>query len=191
MSQSVIDFLQRRRSVKADLLAEPGPSAHEIETILKVASRVPDHKKLVPWRFIKFEGSARRDFGQLISDVCAANEPDASAVRLETERNRFLRAPLVIAVISRIIDKPGAPEWEQVLSAGAAAFNLCLAANALGYSTCWLTEWMAFDKTLASAMGLAANERVVGFVHIGTATVTPDERVRPDLESIVSSWSAA
>ena len=189
MSNSILDFLSRRRSVKADLLVEPGPSEQEIEQILRIASRVPDHKKLAPWRFVIFEGDGRHRFGDIIQMVCAEKEDQPSSVRLETERNRLARAPLVVAVISRVIEKPGAPEWEQVLSAGAAAFNLCLAANALGYGSCWLTEWIAYDDDIRKALGLADNERIVGFIHIGTATVQPDDRPRPQLDEIVTRWS--
>ncbi len=142
----VIALLAARRSVKPDLLAEPGPSPDELQTILTLAARVPDHKKLVPWRFIVFQGEARAKVGELFAEACLAEEKEPpSHVRLDMERKRFLRAPLVIAVVSRVTPKPGAPEWEQVLSAGAAAFNLCLAANALGYGTSWLTEWVAYS----------------------------------------------
>src|SRR5262245_45611582 len=130
----VIAMLASRRSVKPDLLTEPGPSSEEINTILTVAARVPDHKKLVPWRFIVFQGDARARVGELFAEACQAEEKEPpSHVRLDMERKRFQRSPLVIGVVSRVSPKPGAPEWEQVLSAGAAAFNLCLAANALGY----------------------------------------------------------
>ena len=133
MENPIIAFLSARRSVKPDRLIAPGPSAAELETILTIASRVPDHKKLAPWRFIVLEGDARARLGEVVAEACVAaeNEPP-SHVRLETERTRLMRAPLVIAVVSRITIHRSAPEWEQVLSAGAACFNLCLAANALG-----------------------------------------------------------
>lgn len=188
MSNAIIEFLSRRRSVKADLLAEPGPTADEIELILTIASRVPDHKKLAPWRFVILEDEARFQLGEVVAQVCQTLEPDASPVRLETERNRLARAPLVIAVVSRVVEKPGAPEWEQVLSAGAAAFNLCLAANALGYGTCWLTEWISYDGVVCKALGLEGHERIAGFIHVGTATTQPDERPRPNLADIVTHW---
>ena len=132
-----VKLLTTRRSVKAAMLAAPGPSAAELETILACATRVPDHKKVEPWRFIVFEGDARAKFGAVLADVLLAEDKEPpSSVRLETERGRFLRAPLVVAVVSRVKVVPGAPEWEQILSAGAAAFNLCLATNALGFGTC-------------------------------------------------------
>ena len=124
MDQTTLALLKARRSLKPDLMREPGPSASELDEILTIAARVPDHKKLVPWRFIVFEGEARKTFGERIAEACKAEDTmEPSEIRLETERNRFMRAPVVVAVISRIIPKPGAPEWEQILSAGASAMN--------------------------------------------------------------------
>ncbi|MDQ8697284.1 nitroreductase [Hyphomicrobium sp. LHD-15] len=191
MNDAVLELLATRRSVKPDKLAAPAPSGAELDRILTIAARVPDHKKLVPWRFMVFEGEARAAAGELFVAACKAEENEPSHVRLETERTRFLRAPLVVAVISRVAKRPGAPEWEQILSAGAAAFNLCLAANAAGYGTNWLTEWIAYSPAVRAGLGLAENERVVAFVHIGTATEKPEERERPNLADIVTRWQPA
>jgi nitroreductase len=189
MDNPTVTFLSTRRSVKPDLLGEPGPGADEIATILTIASRVPDHKKLAPWRFIVLEGSARERLGEVLAQACIAAEKEPpSEVRLTMERQRFLRAPVVIAVVSRTKAHPGAPEWEQVLSAGAACFNLCLAANALGYGTSWLTEWITYDKNVGAALELAEGERIAGFIYIGTPTGKPDERERPALSEIVTRW---
>lgn len=190
MENTIIEFLSRRRSVKPDRLTAPGPSASELDTILTIASRVPDHKKLAPWRFVVFEGDARARFGAIIAEACVAAEKEPpSYVRLETERNRFMRAPTVIAVISRVTPHRSAPEWEQVLSGGAACLNLCLAANALGYGTSWLTEWTAYNKTIGTALGLTENERVAGFIYIGTPTERSEERERPALADVVTRWN--
>jgi nitroreductase len=188
---ATISLLKTRRSVKPDLLALPAPSGQDLETILTIASRVPDHKKLAPWRFVIIEGAAREKLGELAAEACKREEAEPpSHVRLETERKRFLRAPLVIAVVSRVKETRGAPEWEQILSAGAACMNLCVAANALGYGTTWITEWISYSKTFGEGFGLAANERIAGFVHIGTATQKPDERERPALADVVTRWGA-
>ncbi|MFA5901351.1 MAG: nitroreductase [Hyphomicrobium sp.] len=189
MDNEIIDFLARRRSVKPDRLTAPGPSAAELETMLTIASRVPDHKKLAPWRFIVLEGEGRAQLGEIIAQACIAAEPEPpSHIRLETERNRLMRAPMVIAVISRITAHRSAPEWEQILSAGAACLNLCLAANALGYGTSWLTEWVAYNKDVGAALGLAENERVAGLIYIGTASERSEERERPALADIVTRF---
>ncbi len=188
MTNPVIDLLLTRRSVSANSLTEPGPSAQELELMLRAASRVPDHKKLVPWRFLLFQGEAREAFGKVLAQVCAAEEKDPGAFRLETERKRFLRAPVVIGVISRVVENPAAPEWEQVLSAGGACQNLILAAAALGYGAQWITEWYGYSEGVRKALRLAENERVAGFVYIGTAREKPEERERPKLSDIVAPW---
>jgi nitroreductase len=185
----VIALLSSRRSVKPDRLLAPGPQPQELETMLRIASRVPDHKKLAPWRFIVLEGDARAKLGDVIADACIAEEPERpSDVRIAMERGRLTRAPLVVAVISRVTPHRSAPEWEQILSAGAACLNLCLAANALGYGTSWLTEWIAYSPRVREALQLTDNERIAGFVYIGTPAEAPDERDRPALVDIVSRW---
>jgi nitroreductase len=189
MDTPTLALLNSRRSLKPDLMTEPGPNAAELDVLLTIAARVPDHKKLVPWRFIVFSGDARARFGERIAQACEAEDAmSPSPIRLEMERKRFLRAPVVVAVVSRVVDKPGAPEWEQILSAGASAMNLCLAANAMGFATCWLTEWIAYSPRVRTALGLEANERVAGFVYIGTASAKPEERPRPALADIVTHW---
>jgi nitroreductase len=188
MTNPTIDLLLARRSVSANALGEPGPSAAELGLILTSAARVPDHKKLVPWRFVLFQGDARAAFGEVLAKVCRAEEKDPGAFRLENEAKRFLRAPLVIAVISRVVKNPAAPEWEQILSAGAACQNLIVAATALGYGAQWITEWCAYSAGVREALALADNERVAGFVYIGTPKEKPDERDRPKLSEIVAPW---
>ena len=189
MPESTLELLLSRRSVKAAMLKDPGPTPAELAKILTAAARVPDHKKLVPWRFIVFEGEARSAFGNVLAQATLAEERDPpSPVRLESERGRLLRAPTVVAVISRVVASPGAPEWEQILSAGAACFSLCLAANALGYATCWITEWYAYSPHVRAALKLTDNERVAGFVYIGTAKERQPDRERPALETIVTRW---
>ncbi len=189
MTNPTLELLLKRRSAKAALLTAPGPTPAELDTILTCAARVPDHKKLVPWRFIVFEGEARARFGEILAQTVATEEKDApSPVRLEAERGRLMRAPTVVCVISRVVPNPGAPEIEQLLSCGAAAFNLCLAANALGYGTCWITEWYSFSETISKALGLSANERIAGFVYIGTDSAPQEDRERPALNDIVTRW---
>jgi nitroreductase len=189
VDNAVIALLSSRRSVKPDRLLAPGPQPQELETMLGIASRVPDHKKLAPWRFIVLEGDARAKLGDVIADACIAEEAERpSDVRLAMERGRLTRAPLVVAVISRVTPHRSAPEWEQILSAGAACLNLCLAANALGYGTSGLTEWIAYSPRVREALQLADNERIAGFVYIGTPAEAPPERDRPALADIVSRW---
>ena len=190
MHQQALELLLTRRSVKPAMLGEPGPTPAQLATILTAAARVPDHKKLVPWRFIVFEGEARAAFGRVLLEACSAEEKEPpSATRLEFERTRLLRAPTVVAVISRVLPEAPAPEWEQVLSCGAACQNLCLAANAMGFGTCWITEWYSYSAAVRAALQLGPNERMAGFVYIGTASERQADRERPDLGAITSRWT--
>lgn len=189
-SQETLDLLLTRRSVKPFTMAAPGPDDAELDIILRAGARVPDHGKLAPWRFITFRGDTRRAFGEVLRRVYAKIEPRADADRLALEARRLLQAPVVVAVISRIVPSKKAPEWEQVLSAGASCQNMLIAATALGYASCWLTEWYAFDADIARALGLGENERVAGFIYIGSATGPKDERERPVLADIVTEWKA-
>jgi nitroreductase len=181
-------LLKTRRSVKPIEMTGPAPSPAEIDTLLTIASRVPDHGKLTPWRFIVFEGDARHAIGNVIADAFKADRPDATADQIEFERNRLARAPLVIAVVSRAAPHVKIPEWEQVLSAGAATMNLVTAAHALGYAGNWITEWYAYDDRIRKAMGLADHERIAGFVHIGNPARPPEDRPRPPLSEIVTRY---
>ncbi|MEQ1716729.1 MAG: nitroreductase [Hyphomicrobium sp.] len=191
MDHPILAFLATRRSVKPDKLLAPGPSAAELETILKAATRVPDHKKLAPWRFIAFEGAARGKMGEVFAEACLKEEKETpSHVRLDTERKRFERAPFVLAVISKVKPRPGAPEWEQVLSVGALCFNVCLAANALGFGTCWITEWIAYSNHVRSALQLEDSERIAGFIYMGQVGEKPEERERPDVAALLTRWPA-
>lgn len=181
-----LELLQARRSVAPALLGDPGPSEAEIETLLRIASRVPDHGRLAPWRFIVLQGAARERIGEAIAAAYGADNPGCGPERIEVERKRLAHAPLVIAVVSRSGPHVKIPEWEQVLSAGAAAMTLVIAANAMGYATSWLTEWFGFDRRVLDALGLSPTERLAGFVHVGRAQQAPVERARPDLADIVT-----
>jgi len=183
-----LELLKTRRSVKPIELVAPGPTGPEIDTLLRVASRVPDHGKLAPWRFILFEGNARADAGEAIASAFCADHPDATADQIDFERNRLARAPLVIAVVSRAGPHVKIPEWEQQLSAGASAMSLVLAAHALGYAASWITEWYAYDRRVLDALGLSPHERIAGFVHIGRPARSPQERERPGLASLVTRF---
>lgn len=189
LSNPAIELLLNRCSAPVQELKEPAPSDEEIRTILTAASRVPDHGRLAPWRFIIFRGEARELVGEKLVELALKREPDLSEARQEQERTRFSRAPLVIGVVSVPREHPKVPQWEMFLSGGAAAMNLVLAANALGYSTNWITNWYSDDEEGRRILGLAPEERVVGFVHIGTFSGQPQQRPRPNLDSLVSEYS--
>ncbi len=187
-SDQMLDALRRRRSCPADFLTEPGPDAATLQDILTISARVPDHRRVVPFRFVVFQGEARARFGAALKKAFLKNEPEADPAKAAFEENRFLRAPSVIAVISKTEPNHRTPEWEQVLSAGAVCQNMLLAASAHGFAAQWLTEWYAYDETALSALGLAIGEKVAGYVYIGTAKEDPKERGRPDMASIISYY---
>jgi nitroreductase len=178
--------LQTRRSVAAHRLGEPGPTSAEVETMLTIASRVPDHGRLAPWRFIVIEGEARQRVGQAIGRAFEASHPGQDPERGAVEAGKLARAPLVVAVVSTARPHVKIPEWEQVLSAGAVCMNLLHAAHALGYGASWLTDWFAFDRRVLDALGLEPQERMAGFIHIGTVVEPSAERARPALADIVT-----
>ena len=169
-------------------MAAPGPSPSELETILTIGARVPDHGKLAPWRFIVFEGDARARAGEIVGLVFAQKNPAVDAGMIEIEKRRLMDAPLVIAVVSIVRPHPKVPAWEQELSAGASCMNIVTAATALGYSANWLTGWFSFDRDVLSGLGLKPDEKLAGFIHIGTAASIPDDRPRPDLKNVVTRF---
>lgn len=182
------DYLLTRRSVGLAFLKEPGPSAEDIETLLTIATRVPDHGKITPWRLVVIEGEARRAAGERLAEIAARRNPGLDDAGLEVERNRFLPAPLTIGVLSAPKDHPKVPELEQVLSAGNVAFNLVHGAFALGYAACWVTRWFAFDAEAAQMLGAGPGEQFVGFVHVGTPATMIEDRPRPVLAEVVTRW---
>lgn len=183
------DYLLTRRSVGQAFLAEPGPNADELETMLTIATRVPDHGKLAPWRLVTFAGDARVKAGEALADLAKRKRPDMDEVSLENERRQFLPSPLVVGVISTAAPHVKIPEFEQLLSAANVAFNLEHAAYALGFAATWITRWYTFDAEAAALLGARPGERFVGFIHIGTPTTVIEDRPRPDLAEIVTEWA--
>jgi nitroreductase len=180
----VLAFLARRRSASALSLRAPGPSPAELSDLLTIAARVPDHGKLAPWRFIILEGAGKDAFAARLEALAAAR-PDAT--RLIAKLGKLRTPPLGVAVISRTTAGE-IPEWEQLLSAGAVCTTLTYAALAMGYGANWITDWYAYDAGARAALGVADEERVAGFVFMGTAAEAPQERVRPDMAALTTVW---
>lgn len=182
----LLDYLATRRSVPAFQMCEPGPSKSELEDILKLAVRVPDHGKLAPWRFIVYRGDRRAEIGEALLSMALVKRPDLSDEMIAVERSRFTRAPVVIGVVSTASAHAKVPEWEQVMSAGAVCLNVLMAANARGYVANWLSEWFAFDSDAFPLLGIQPGERVAGFIHMGSTTFPITERPRPSLDDVVT-----
>jgi len=189
LTSPIIDFLLKRNSVPISQMTEPGPSDADIAIMIEAASRVPDHGRLAPWRFILYRGPVRAEIGEKLAALAERREGPLNEGRREKERTRFSRAPLVIGVVSSPKDHGRIPEWEQFLSGGAAAMNLVIAANALGYGTNWISNWYSDDAEGRLLLGLAPHERVIGFVHVGTFKGEMPERPRPDSAGLYADYA--
>ena len=174
-SAETLALLARRRSAKIVQLGAPGPSEADIDALIRLAARVPDHGKLGPWRFVVITGEARARAGEAL-----VPHAEGQAGGADFARTLFTRAPACVMVVSSAAPHPKIPEWEQLLSAGAACFALVLAAHAMGYAGCWLTEWPTYHAGARAALGLAEHERIAGFVYLGAAAAEATERERPD-----------
>ena len=184
-----LTLLNARRSTPSRLLGEPGPSAAQLDELLAAAIRVPDHGKLTPWRLLLIRGDARARLGERLAEIHRRKEPEIADAALTKDRERYTFAPVIVAVVARIdAQHAKIPQQEQLLSAGCVAYNLLLGAQALGFGAQWLTGWAAYDADAAALLGLSAQERIVSFVHIGTAREAAPERTRPALADVVSEW---
>ena len=158
---------------------------------MEAGMRVPDHGRLTPWRFIVIRGDARETIGNIIATSFKQNNPDAIEEQIEIEQERLTRAPIVIAVVSRVHREHKIPVWEQILSSGAACQTMLIAAQSMGYAAQWLTEWYAYDSGVKTAIGAEADDEIAGFVYLGNAIGELTDRARPTYDDIVSEWSPA
>ena len=182
------DYLKTRRSVGSGFLKDPGPTPDELDEILTIGTRVPDHGKFVPWRLIVIEGDARAKAGEKLASIQKSRNPAIDEASLDNERRQFLPAPVTIGVLLSPRPNPKSPEIEQLLSAGNVCFNLSHAAFALGFAASWTYRWYGFDTEAQQMLGARGGERFVGFVHIGTPTTVIEDRDRPDLAKVVTRW---
>ena len=184
-SPETLALLARRRSSSPQHLAAPGPAGAELQDLLRLAARVPDHGKLFPWRFILLQGEAKAALAARYEALAKERpDPDKAASALF----KLKAPPLAVVVVSRVVES-NIPAWEQELSAGACCQTLVIAATAIGYGANWITDWYSYDPRATALLGLAANERVAGVILIGAPTEAPLERVRPDIEAITSYWT--
>ncbi|MET0288691.1 MAG: nitroreductase [Pseudoxanthomonas sp.] len=183
--------LDERRSVPSKQLGEPAPSDEVLLRMLRSASRVPDHGKLVPFRYLRVQGEGRQRLGDILAARTEELDPEASTAAVEKDRARFNSAPLIIVVVARLIPEHKVPEDEQWMTAGSVCFALLMAAQAYGFGAQWLTGWAAYDSVVAGQLGLGETERVAGFIHIGTPRVEAPERERPDPAKLLSDWKPA
>ena len=178
-------LLERVSAVK---LQEPGPTAAELDTILQSALRAPDHGRLRPWHFVVISGEQRTRFGKLLAEAFKAREPGATAEMMAREQQKALRAPLIIVVVARVKPSEKVPEVEQIVSAGAAAEHIMLAAQALNYGAMWRTGAPAYDRSIKEGLGLHSGDAIVGIIYIGTSALAPRESARLELADFVTTW---
>lgn len=190
-SPETLRLLALRRSTPVAMLSEPGPSAADLDAMLRLAMRVPDHRKLEPWRILIIEGEARVKLGEIFAAARKLRDPDVSDEKLADEMKLSLRAPVIVCVISspNHHDPKKTPVWEQQLSSGALCQNLLIAANAMGWAAVWITEDAAFDSHVHAALGMTGHEQVAGFIYLGTAKEKPVERQRPNVSSKATRWT--
>lgn len=184
-SQAILDAMARRRSVSASSLTQPGPSLSQLDDLLRLAARTPDHGKLAPWRFVVLQSPGKDDFVRRLEAIAA--ESDQTGKR--TAKLVKLKAPPMAIVVVSSPRSGDIPVWEQTLSAGAVCYALLQATTAMGFGANWITDWYSYDPSALNLLGLGADERVAGFVLIGTANEPPAERVRPDARALTSHWT--
>ena len=187
---ALLAALDSRRSVPARQLTEPGPDPTALRRMLASAVRVPDHGKRVPFRFLAIAGAPRYALGEAVAARGLALRPEAGAAAVDQDRARFPHAPLVLVAIPVPDPDDGpTPEPDRLLTAGCTCFALLQAAQGLGFGASWLTGWPAYDPEVMALLGLGANERIAGFIHIGTPKLVPPERDRPDPDALLREWA--
>lgn len=182
-----LSLLLSRRSGSAKAMTGPGPDAEQLRQILAAAVRVPDHGKLSPWRFLLFEGEGRARMGAVLAEA-VAGERDVSPERIAQESQRFMRAPVVIGVVSRVREQIPVPVWEQQLSSGAVCQTILIAAHSMGFVANWITDWCAYHPMVLERIGLKPNERIAGFVYIGQPVKPLEDRPRPDIDALTTRF---
>ncbi|WP_234446499.1 MULTISPECIES: nitroreductase [unclassified Luteimonas] len=187
---AALEALDARRSVPARQLEAPAPTQTELRRMLRSAVRVPDHGKRVPFRFLSIAGDARHALGEAVAARGQVLHPDAGEAAIAKDRARFSHAPLVVVVVAVFDPADEAiPAQERLLTAGCACFALLQAAQGMGFGACWLTGWPAVDPGVAALLGLGPDERIAGFIHIGTPKLVPPERERPDPDALLRAWT--
>ena len=181
-------LMATRRSGKPRDLGEPGPTPEQLDRILAAATRVPDHGKLAPWRFVVIPADKREAFATLLDQAYRAEHPDPGKVELEAVRQFAHQAPALIVAFSAPAHASHIPIWEQQLSAGAACMNLLIATHAEGLAGGWLTGWAAYSDMVRDRLGGTAGERIAGFLFLGTPTRPLEERPRPERNAVVRIW---
>lgn len=183
-----LSFLLQHQSIPASDLVEPAPDDAELDHILQAAMSAPDHGNLKPFRFLTIRGDARLELSILFEQAVRRRDPSADEATVIKQKNKPLRSPLIVVVIASVCDNPKIPQVEQILSAGCATQHIQLACSALGYGSIWLTGDNSYDLFIYERLGLEVNERIIGFVYIGTPAHARDLKTRDHAQNITQKW---
>jgi len=186
MNDSLIHL--NRYSTPAKALGDPAPDDAQLKKILEAAMRAPDHGRLHPYRFISIRGDGRSRLSDLFGRAVQRRDPNVEPAYLKKQQDKPLRSPLIVVVVASLIESPKIPQIEQMLSAGAAAHNILLASNALGFGSIWLTGDNAYDDLVRGELGISKNEKIIGFIYLGTPTLVIPPRPLPPVENYLSAW---
>ena len=189
MTKIVSEFLLKRRSVTAKTMLASDVKNEDLDKIISTGLRVPDHGALSPWKIVVFRGKSRGTFGKLfIAKRFKMLNSSASKDDINFEEKRFLRAGVVICILSSPVPHNKIPEWEMQLSSAAVCQNMLICAQSLGYAAQWVTEWYSYDEVIIKELGNNPNDRISGFLYIGKKEMEPKERIRPEVSKVVSFW---
>jgi nitroreductase len=186
---AAVELLLNRHSTPAKQLAEPAPEGEHLELILRAAMSAPDHRALRPWRFLLVSGEARNRLGDVFAEGFRRRHPQAEEEKVERQREKPLRSPLLVLLVAHIQACAKVPEWEQMMAVGAAAEHMQLMAQTLGYGSVWLSGEHCGDPWVERTLGLLPNERLVGYLAIGTPTAEPPGKSRPDPWTFTTQWA--
>jgi nitroreductase len=178
----------QRQSTPAVALTDPAPDERQLRLILKTALSAPDHGRLHPYRFISIRGDARLRLSEVFGQATLRRDPNVEPAYLKKQKDKPLRSPLIVVVVAHLTESPKIPDIEQILSAGAAAHTVLLAANALGFGSIWLTGDNAYDEVVREALEIADNEQIIGFIYLGTPAVELPPRPIPEVSTHHTEW---
>ncbi len=187
-NKTELSLLTEHHSIAAKDLSDPAPSPSELKLILQAAMSVPDHGGLTPFRFLVIQGDARHELARVFEQASRQRNPYADEASVNKQKNKPLRSPMIIVVIARITENPSIPSTEQLLCAGCAAQHIQLACKILGYGSIWLSGDNCYDMNVYEALGVDTNERLVGFIYVGTPSTAPHVKPRPAAHTITDHW---
>jgi nitroreductase len=183
--------LLERYSTPAKYLTDPAPDDAQLRQIFRLAMHAPDHGRLSPYRFITIRGEARHALAEVFASAVQKRDPKVTQAYLNKQKQKPLRSPLIVVVVACLSDNPKIPEIEQMLSAGAAAHGILLASKAMGFGSVWLTGDNAYDSNVCEPLGLVSNEKIIGFIYLGTEVSALPHPPKPDVDGKTTNWTGA